>query len=336
MKNWQETQWVFEEIARLEKAGRKGVLATIVRLQGSAYRQVGAKVLVRDDGTMIGNVSGGCLEGDVRENAMMIMKNPSSRMLTYDTSGKEDAVWGLGVGCGGIVDIFLQTVNTVRDAAVVADVLGRLQGDRPFAISTVLTGPSAGLVSVADQDGPSRLCRIADQDVFIETLVPPPRLIICGAQDSAVPLARLAADAGFRVTVADHRGAFLSPERFPPGVRLVQARPEYDAVAIAAAGNTLAVVMTHILSQDRGWVQRFAKAGIRYVGVLGSKTRRGDILKGLGDADRKNIFGPVGLDLGAEGPEQMAVSIVAELLAVWSGRKPQHLRDRKQPIHEGS
>ena len=329
MKNWQETQLVFEEIARLAKAGRKSVLATLVRLQGSAYRQVGAKLLVRDDGTMIGNVSGGCLESDVRENAMMIMKKPSSRMLKYDTSGKEDAVWGLGVGCGGVVDIFMQPVDAVGGPAVVGNVLERLQGDRPFSISTVLAGQSAGQISVGEEDGISRM----DRDVFIETLSPPPRLIVCGAQDSAIPLARLAAEAGFRVTVTDHRGAFLSPERFPSGVKLVPARPEDDAISIPSAPNTFAVVMTHILTQDRGWVQRFAKAGIPYVGVLGSKTRRDDVLRGLSDTERKNIFGPVGLDIGAEGPEQVAVAIVAELLAVWSGREPKHLREREKPIH---
>jgi xanthine/CO dehydrogenase XdhC/CoxF family maturation factor len=324
MKNWQETQLVFEEIAKMAKAGRKSVLATIVKLQGSAYRQAGAKLLVRDDGTMIGNVSGGCLESDVRENAMTIMKKPSSRKLTYDTSGKEDAVWGLGVGCGGVVDIFMQTADAFAGAAVVEDVLARLQGDRPFSICTVLTGPSAGQIVVGASE-------VRDQEVFVETLSPPPRLIVCGAQDSAIPLARLAADAGFRVTVTDHRGAFVSAERFPSGVKLVQARPEDDA--IAATANTFAVVMTHILTQDRGWVQRFAKAGIPYVGVLGSKTRRNDILSGLSEDERKNIFGPVGLDIGAEGPEQVAVAIVAEMLAVWSGRNPQHLRDRKQAIH---
>ncbi|MFH0953109.1 MAG: XdhC family protein [Verrucomicrobiota bacterium] len=359
MNNWRESHCVFEEIAHLKGQGRSCALAVIVRLEGSAYRQPGAKLLVRDDGTLVGNVSGGCLESDVREVGLKIMKGEAPKRLHYDTTGREDVVWGLGVGCGGKVDILVQSCAAAGLGDIVEPVRGLLKGNEPFALSTVVSGPSAGRVVVHTRTGVLAGCtghaeldrQIAataadqlraeksvfresgDTGVFTEILVPPPSLVICGAGDDTMPLVRLATDAGFRVTVADHRPAFVTEERFPTAFQRVVARPEEAAPEIPSGPGTFAVVKTHVLVHDRGWVERFVASGARYVGVLGSQSRREEIMRGLTPEQRDAIHGPIGLDLGAEGPDQVAVSIVAELLAVWSGRKPQHLKDRKRPIH---
>jgi xanthine dehydrogenase accessory factor len=356
MKHWQETYRVFEEIAKLAVAGRPSALAMIVRLEGSAYRQPGAKLLVRDDGTMIGNVSGGCLENDVREMGLKAMRSGAPQMPHYDTSGNEDIIWGMGVGCNGKVDILVIPFTAAGD--VVQSVRDLLKGDEPFAISAVIApreragrllvsgrGGNLGTTGAAALDveaaaGAARqlaqrksgLYICGDVQIFTEVLLPPPDAVIIGAGDDSIPLVRLAADCGFRVTLVDHRPAFLTKERFPDAIRLVPARPE-DVVRLPASANTLVVVKAHILVQDRAWVQRYASTPVPYIGLLGSRSRREEVLGSLTPEQRGRVYGPVGLDLGAEGPEQVAVSIAAELMAVWAKRAPGHLRDRKQSIH---
>ena len=358
MKHWQETHRVFEEIAALAAQGRASALAIIVRLEGSAYRQPGAKLLIRDDGTMIGNVSGGCLEGDVRERGLKAMRTGASQLPHYDTSGNADVIWGMGVGCNGKVDILV--VPFTGETEVVRAVRELLKGDQPFALSAVIspsalagrllvTGPgrNAGTTGDAKLDreitdraarqlGEKQSASFASSgaEVFTEVLLPPPGVVVVGAGDDSIPFVRLAAESGFRVTLVDHRPAFLTAERFPDAVRLVQARAE-DPVDLPSNADTLVVVKAHILVQDRAWVQRFAATPVPYIGLLGSRSRREDILGGLTPDQRSRVYGPVGLDLGAEGPEQVAVSIVAELMAVWARRAPAHLRDRKQGIHAG-
>ncbi len=296
MKSWRETQLVFEEIRRLAVAGRKSALATLVRIEGSSYRRPGAKLLIRDDGSMLGNVSGGCLEEDLRERALAVMASQQPTAVHYETGSDEGVVWGLGLGCNGKLDLWLQPAPMDR----ADDILRQLDGKEPFEL------------------------RAGD---FVETLVPPPDLVICGAGDDAVPLVRLASETGFRVTVIDHRKSYLRIE----DCRLVHARPEDGFTADA---NTLVVIKYHALEFDRAWTHHFAKQRVRYIGLLGPKARRNEILKSSIQHQASSIFSPVGLDLDAEGPEQIAVSIVAELLAVVAGRKPSHLRDRQDPIHD--
>ena len=295
VKSWRETQLVFEEIRRLAAAGRKAALATLTRVEGSSYRRPGAKLLIRDDGSMLGNVSGGCLEEDLRERARTVIASGKPEAVHYETGGDENVAWGLGLGCNGKLDLWLQPAPT--DQA--DDILRRLDGKEPFEF------------------------RAGD---FVEMLAPPPDLIICGAGDDAVPLARLASETGFRVTVIDHRKAYLRIAH----CRLVQARPEDG---FAADANTLVVIKYHALEFDRAWTHHFAKQRVRYIGLLGPKARRDAILDALSSILHPQLFAPIGLDLDAEGPEQIAVSIVAELLAVVAGRKPGHLRDRQESIH---
>ena len=334
MKNWQETTILFKEIVRLLSEGRNGALAMIVGLEGSAYRSPGAKLLVRDDGSMIGNVSGGCLESDVMENGLAAIKSRKSKLLHYDTGGGEDKIWGLGVGCGGKVDVLVIPFSTPGFGVAVESVRAYLRGDDTFCISTVVSGaPDVGRMTVANAEQNKGSTQEGVR-IFTEVLEPPPRLIVCGAGDNARPVIRLSAEAGFRVTVVDHRSAYLTESRFPDAVSLVAGRAEDAVFDFEVGRETLAVVMFHILVHDKAWVSRFAEKGVKYIGLLGSRSRRGDIMAGLSEEQKARVYGPVGLDIGAVGPEQVAISIVSEVLAVFSGRKPQHLRDRNRGIHE--
>jgi len=171
--------------------------------------------------------------------------------------------------------------------------------------------------------------------VFTEVLEPPPQLLIAGAGDDAIPLAATAAAIGFRVTVADHRSPFLTPERFPDAWQLVLGRSEAAMDSVSLGASIHAVTMTHSYEADREWLRRLLRTGVPYIGVLGPRVRTQKLLAELGAADCERIFGPVGLDLGGEGPEQVALSIAAELLAFWSRRSPRPLREREGPIHGG-
>jgi len=149
-----------------------------------------------------------------------------------------------------------------------------------------------------------------------------------------MPMVASAAQVGFRVVVVDHRPAYLTTERFPAAWRLIQARPEDDGEAIPTTADTFVVLKTHNLVRDKAWAHRFLTTPIAYLGLLGPRARCAEIADEAPADQRHRIFGPIGLDLGAEGPEQVGLAVVSELLAVRAGRAPGHLKDREAPIHD--
>jgi xanthine/CO dehydrogenase XdhC/CoxF family maturation factor len=362
MNHWKETAEILSRLAELDAAGRRAALATVVHISGSAYRRPGAKFLIEETGGTLGGVSGGCLEADVREvgrDQVLATGTPSLRH--YSTGADEDMVWGLGLGCNGQIDVFIQPATFGPLAELAAPLRRLVAGDAPFALATIVEGEGAGAVLLvgpetdphgtlgsADLDGPaaetarrqiaagrSTVETIAGRRVFFEVLPPPPHLVVCGAGEDARPLVAYAADAGFRVTVVDHRPALLDRSAFPQAAQLLHARPDDPAIPLPPAERSLAVMMAHSLAIDRGWVRRHLAAGVPYVGVLGPRARTESILEEIGasEADAVRVFGPIGLDIGADGPRQVALSIIAELLAFLAGREPHHLRESKVPIH---
>ncbi|HEX7253178.1 MAG TPA: XdhC family protein [Thermoanaerobaculia bacterium] len=361
MKHWKETSEIFARAAQLQEAGGKVAVATVVRIDGSAYRRPGAKFLVDADGGASGSISGGCLEADVREIALRVMRENSPALLHYDTGADDHSVWGLGLGCSGAIDVFVQPVGSGMFGAI-ERVRELLAGGSPFAVSTVIGGPATvGSVFVVEADGArtgstsdaaldQEIVRQGSQllsrretkihaagaaEVFTEVFVPPPHLVIFGAGDDAIPLCAYAADVGFRVLVVDHRGGFLTAPRFPAATRLFSLRPEDGTSSLPLGPNDYAVVKTHSFAHDREWVRRLLASGVSYVGVIGPRARTRKLLDEIGVSTTDRIFAPVGLDLGAEGPEQVAFSIVAELLAVRSSRDPASLREKQGTIHAG-
>jgi xanthine dehydrogenase accessory factor len=333
MSHWKETREILSRVAELLAAGRRAALATVVRISGSAYRRPGAKFLIEESGDTLGSVSGGCLEADVREAARGVLATGTPTLRHYSTGTDEDVVWGLGLGCNGLVDVFIQSATEGPLAEQAERLRELLAGDAPFAIATVIGGEGLGMLSLREQTADrTGVLRAGDRETFVEGLLPPPHLIVCGAGDDARPLAAYAADAGFRVTVVDHRPGLLEPARFPQAARLVVARAE-EPIELPPADRSLAVVKTHSLAHDRAWVRRLLEAGLPYVGILGPRARADEILREIGVVDASRVFGPVGLDIGADGPRQVALSIVAELLAFTARRQPRHLCERRQAIH---
>jgi xanthine/CO dehydrogenase XdhC/CoxF family maturation factor len=366
VKHWQEMAHILDRVLRLGREGRSTALAVVTKIHGSAYRRPGARLLIDGEGGFIGGVSGGCLEEDVRDVGLGVLRSGEARVLHYDTGGDETRLWGLGLGCDGEVDILVQPIQPAATFGQVgpwARVRELLDGDAPLAIATVseegasgdivLVGPAGRLTGrledAADDDAaaaaaaaalasgkPSLIAREGGRRIFADVLLPPPKLVVYGAGDDARPTVAFAAAAGFRVLVADHRPAYLTAERFPEAQKLYLVRPEDEAAAaIPADRDTYAVVKTHSLARDTAWVKRLLATSVPYVGVLGPRTRLEKIFAALGTAAAGRLYGPIGLDLGADGPEQVGLSIVAELLAVRAGRAPRHLRERKEAIHVG-
>jgi xanthine/CO dehydrogenase XdhC/CoxF family maturation factor len=356
MKHWRETNEIVVRVLGLAALGRPAALATVVAITGSAYRRPGAKFLIEDDGRTIGGVSGGCLEADVREIAREVIAAGAPRLLHYDTGSDDRTVWGLGLGCNGSIDIFVQSATDPATLEILGTVHNRLERSDNFAIATVVSGPagvgrSVVVRAAGERDGSlghpdldrdaTRLAASAiahgksrlDPIAFFDVLIAPPALIVCGAGDDTVPLVAYAADAGFAVTVVDHRPAYLTGERFPAARRLVEARPEAGASALGVDARTLVVLKMHAFEQDRDWLRVFLQTPTSYIGLLGPRARAEKLLGLAGSPGERRVFGPVGLDVGAEGPEQIAISIVAELLAVYTRQQPGHLRERGAAIH---
>ncbi|MFQ5703161.1 MAG: XdhC family protein [Gemmatimonadales bacterium] len=359
MKQWQETTAILDHLAALARAGKRAVLATVVHIEGSAYRRAGAKLLIEESGATMGGVSGGCLEADVRGIALAALADGRPRLKHYDTGSDENMIWGLGLGCNGAVDVFVQPVTSEAIRETLEAERQLLAGDERFASGTVVVGDSglwgrSLLMSASGtatgsttnpkldrqvqrfcahqiKTGESLLQDVADVKVFVEVCIPPPRLMIFGAGDDAMPLCASAAAVGFRVTVVDHRPAFLSRDRFPDALALNESRP--DNARIEVTGDTFAITMTHSLKHDTDWVKYLLSTDVSYIGMLGPRQRTQEILESVGGLGDSRVFGPVGLDIGADGPEQVAASVVAELLAVHSKRDPRHLREREGAIN---
>jgi xanthine/CO dehydrogenase XdhC/CoxF family maturation factor len=360
MKHWQETSRIFRTLPILVTQERAAALATVVGIDGSAYRRPGAKMLVTDDGEMIGSVSGGCLEADVREVALSVIKSGAPRLLRYDTGTDYQLPFNLGLGCSGSVEIFVQPATAPDFLETASKVTRLLNGDESFAVCTVIRGPrvldrsvvittrdervgSTGEISLDRhiaacarellESGVSERRDFGASEIFFDLQSPPPSLVVFGAGADTRPLARCAADVGFRVTVVDHRPGFLSSANYPAEIRLVEARADTEIAELSFGPRTYAVVKTHSLEHDTKWVGRLLATDIPYIGVLGPRVRTDEILRELRLENDERVFGPVGLDVGAEGPEQIAVSIVAELLARVSARDPMHLREKEAGIH---
>lgn len=313
-----------------------GVLATLVAVAGSSYRRAGARLLVTPDGERVGSISGGCLEEDVVARAAAVAASGRPEVVTYDTTAENDLIWGVGLGCHGVVQVLLERVAASPDWAIAAaDALGRRQ---PIALAVIwgggapeTWGTNLGSTLPADR---------AETGVLRQNLTPPLALTVYGAGDDARPLVRLAKELGWHVTVADPRPAHLTADRFPSADRRVIA-PAGELVRHAKPEpGSAAVVMTHHYVHDVPVLRALFGRPTAYVGLLGPKQRAERILADLArdgvvpPAPMLTRFhAPVGLDLGAETPEEVALSIVAEIQAVLAGRDARPLRLRSKPIH---
>jgi xanthine dehydrogenase accessory factor len=365
---------VLGAIESLSARGEKLALATIVAVRGSTYRRPGARLLVPEEGDLIGNISGGCLESDVADVAKVVMHEGVARIVSFDLTADDDAVWGWGLGCNGAFELFVEPADKAAEVAgalrmaleeerpiCVVTVLdstvpGAEQGDRmivrpdggverPFADEALVAAArEAALEQLASERSEIRTLAGNSGEVraFVEVLEPPLRLVVCGAGHDAVPLVRQASALGWSPVVADDRPEFLTHDRFPEAAGFVLVeRPDKVGEVAPVDERTYVVVMTHNFLRDKDYVRSLLSTPARFIAMLGPAVRTERLLTELRDegvdideADRARIRSPAGLDLGAEGPDEIAAAICAEIVAVKRGRGAGFLKDRPGPIHE--
>jgi xanthine/CO dehydrogenase XdhC/CoxF family maturation factor len=327
-----ELSEILDAVEEWHARGEPMALATIVVTTGSTYRHPGARLLIPAVGEPIGNISGGCLEGDVARIGREVIADGRPRLISFDLTADDDAVWGYGLGCNGSFEIF---VEPTAGAVATADALRRERG----CLVTVLTGANAGRHRFEAEVDHGERPRIVDEDgerVLHEPILPPMRLIVCGAGHDTIPLVRQAAELGWRVTVADVRRSLLTAQHFPGAADFCDAEPDQAANATSPDPRTAVVLMSHNYLRDIAYLRSFLGVSWSYLGVLGPRGRTEQMLGELGEASAMDrLHAPAGLDIGAEGPEEVARAIVAEILAVSRGRSATSLRDRKGPIHRG-
>jgi xanthine dehydrogenase accessory factor len=308
-----ETQSIVEAYRRAAAGNVRAALATVVRVQGSAYRRAGARMLVTEDGRTTGVVSGGCLEGDVRERAARVMRTGQPMLVSYDTTTDEDVVWGLGMGCNGSVDVliepagehadrliqFLEICSTSHRRAAFATV-ARCEGiaDHKIGARVFLMPDGKVLAEPADLNDEAVQCILTDLETairrgvssvaeyesggrlnaLIEVVEPLVSLVIFGAGADAVPLVTIAQQLGWRVTIVDTQARTRSLERFGAADTVILCRPEELASHVALADSLVAVVMTHNYFHDREVLNVLLRKSLRYVGCLGPRRRTERIL----------------------------------------------------------
>ncbi|MDR0269942.1 XdhC family protein [Paenibacillus sp.] len=334
-----------EDIHRILEAikcnNKRSVLATITHVEGSAYRKEGATMLFFEDGSQIGVLSTGCLEADLAARVPDILEIRSSCGFRFDLQSSDPLTWGEETGCGGVVHVAMEPVDNVlldhlcilkdyldRQTEVMLikkinpdlsvsdygfvtenrDLFGEWRGEFPQDLLDLKD-------SVDSQKSGMKQVPPLNSDIFIHTYHPKPRLIIFGAGQDARPLASFAAATGFSVIVADWRPVLCDRKYFPDAEALLLGFPEETVDRIHFTSKDFVVVMTHNFRRDQELIRFLSGRQLSYLGILGSKRRTKRLLSG--GSIPANLHFPVGLAIGADGPEEIAVSIVAELVQTY-------------------
>ncbi len=353
---------ILTEVDRWQRDAERVALATVVRVRGSAPRPPGARLWVSGSGKIAGSVSGGCVESDVVGRAREVIESGQPVMVTYGIA--DDVGFQVGLSCGGSIDVLVEPFSgegpwqTIRAAlggrcpaalavgltppALLGRMLAVSTDGTEGSIDTQLDGPVAVEARSLLAQGGTRLVSVplegAEATIFVEAFPPELRLIIIGATHTAIALSRMARQVGFRVTVIDARSAFATPERFPDVDELIRGWPDEALGQAELDGYTFVVILTHDPKFDIPALARALRSEARYVGIIGSRgtheRRRQRLLAdGFAAAELDRIRAPVGLDIGAETPEEIALAILAEMVAVRSGRDGRALTGRQAPIH---
>jgi xanthine dehydrogenase accessory factor len=341
---------ILNEILDWQQADEQIALATVVRASGSSPRPVGAKLAVTASGKMAGSVSGGCVEGAVFETAMQVLESGKPELVHYGIS--DELAWDVGPSCGGQIDVFIEPLRheTVLEAQ---------QEDEALALVTLLGGDTSGAHLVVDDSGvregslgdpqldaqavvaAQELLSAAKHEtrdlpasdgqpteVYIESYVPRRRLVVVGAVHIAIPLVTFAKELGYHTTVIDPRGLFATGERFPHADELIEEWPDEALSRLRLGPQTDIVLLAHDPKFEDPAMEVALHSRAGYIGAMGSKhtsVERAERLKAAGFSDEAigRIHGPVGLNIGARTPAEIAVSILAEIIAVRAGKDPQ-------------
>jgi len=341
------------DIERWRGRGEQVAIATVVATRRSAPRPIGSKLGVSAGGELAGSVSGGCVENEVFGVAREVLAGGSSRLLTYGIS--DDMALEVGLPCGGEIDVFVDA----PDEAVLRRLLEASERAERAVHFTVVDGPETGAELLVLEGGEtvgggpaelaghaeaiirgkrSQLLELEGRTVFADVVGPPPRVLVFGAVDTAEALCKACSMIGWHGIVADARAKFATAERIPSAGELIVGWPEDVLERVRPDHDTAVVVLTHEEKFDVPALVGALATEAFYVGALGSRRaqerRRERLLEaGVGEAELERVWGPSGLDVGAQSPEETALSILGEILAVRAGRGGGHLKEAGGRIH---
>ena len=321
---------ILRKAQKWKEAGRDVALATVVETWGSAPRPVGSHLVIDSEGNFLGSVSGGCVEGDVITEALDMIAMGGQQMLEFGVA--DETAWRAGLSCGGRIRVYVQSIDADR-----ADRLAAFNAERttrrPCILVTNIASGKQRLVRAADVDsepmadilkerlrlGKSGIVEWGGEELFLRVETPPVRLVVIGAVHVSQMLAPIVSLAGFDMIIIDPRNAFATPERFP-GVQLITEWPEVALASLHLDHYTAMVLLTHDPRIDDQGLTEALRADCFYIGALGSRKTHANRLermraKGFGDAALKRIHAPIGLDIGAVSPAEIAVSIAGEIIA---------------------
>jgi xanthine dehydrogenase accessory factor len=358
-----ELQAILKAWRILKNEERDAVLATVVHVSGSAYRRPGARLLLLPDSRRIGSVSGGCLEGEIARKARWWTESNPIALKVFDTTSEDDAVWGFGLGCNGVVQVLIERVSAPGGTQLLQFLEEAQQLRKPVVIVTVVrsslesefrvgqrllagNGPVRGELAISKQadnltgyaleslqNRRSQFINLERADLFIEYVPPSPSLVVIGAGYDARPLVTIAKELGFYVTVSDARPANLVQDRFPGADKLVLLANVDVARSLPIDADDTIVLMTHSYGLDRQCLSRILNIRPRYVGLLGPRARAERLFADLGRGMPDYVHAPVGLDIGGDSAAAVALSIIAEIQAVFEGRSGNMLKHKCGPIH---
>jgi len=372
MKEIKEIIRAFDEAQQQEK---KTALATVVHVEGSSYRRAGARMLITEEGQLTGAISGGCLEGDALRKALLVMTQQKTMLVTYDTMDEDDATLGVGLGCNGIIQVliepidvskennpmqFLKAIAGQRQSSVLVTLfsLQDKKAQQPGTCLLIKENTIAGYSPFFNEqlihDAQSAFENhtisfknyISEKEsytAFIEFIKPPVSLIILGAGNDVMPLVQMADVLGWESTVVDGRPSYAKKERFTSACQVLVSKPENVLDKLTIDDQTVFLLMTHNYNYDLAMLRALLHKDVFYIGSLGPRKKLDRMLNELSEEgitlsekQRSMIYGPVGLDIGAEAPEEIALSILAEIKAVLAGKQGQSLRTTSEEIHARS
>jgi len=367
---------LLEIAAALGSLKEPAVLATLVRVKGSSYRQPGARMVLQGGGGQTGVISAGCLEADLKARVEGVLGSAEPQVPVFDLGSDLDLIWGTGMGCVGRAEVLLEAVTPGAPAPWLGRCAELLAARRSGVLATVFgtrgAGPAVRIgerflladqgVGILPPPGPfaealtEALRQVQAQgtpasttlivgagavDLLIEPILPPFALWLFGAGEHARPLARLAKELGWFLGIVDHRPALATAERFPEADQIVVGHPPDSLRGLPLDARSAALVVSHVYDKDRQVVAGLLQHPLGYLGLQGNRTRCAKLLReiqeggvALTDAQRRIMHFPAGLDIGAESPEAIALSMLAEVQAALAGHAGGSLRDRTGSIHQ--
>ncbi|HEY5692017.1 MAG TPA: XdhC/CoxI family protein [Cyclobacteriaceae bacterium] len=361
---------IVEEYQKLDFTHKKAAMATVVRVRGSSYRSPGARMLILEDGKWVGSISGGCLEGDALRKARKVMTENVAMTVTYDTTEESNQNLGIGLGCNGVIDVLIEPIEQKSAYNPITLFTQFIHTSKPLGVATIFKGEGVAEKMIINIDGElsseftneklnglvkkdlkavfsthkseAKTYRVQSEvEVFIELVQPTISVILFGGGFDARPVSQLAKSLGWEVSVTDECIAHIAPIFFPSADTLSLCERQFVDRDFNITPYTACVLMSHNYEYDRDVLKKLLNSDTPYIGILGPR-KRFDKMRDefeqegiqLTNEQLSKIHSPIGLDIGAEAPDEITVSIIAEIQSKFSHRSGGFLKYRNGPIHQ--